>query len=214
MSVALKKNSFTTDFSSWLKTTRSELQNKKGIDVPCGSCTACCTSSYFIHIAPEEEQTLASIPQELLFPAPGLPNGNMVMGFDEKGHCPMLKDNTCSIYENRPLTCRTYDCRVFAACNLSAGGKEKQLINEKASQWQFSFSKQADKQLLDAVKMAAFFLLEHSKKFPARFVPGNNTQLAILAIKVHKVFLQGTGKMDDIVTSVIKAANDFKTGTI
>ena len=36
------------------------------------------------------------------------------MGYDERGHCPMLVDGDCSIYEHRPRTCRTYDCRVFA----------------------------------------------------------------------------------------------------
>ena len=30
----------------------------------------------------------------------------------------MLIDNQCSIYEHRPRTCRTYDCRVFAAAGL------------------------------------------------------------------------------------------------
>ena len=30
------------------------------------------------------------------------------MGYDERGHCPMLVDGDCSIYDHRPRTCRMY----------------------------------------------------------------------------------------------------------
>ena len=86
-----------------------------GSEVPCDGCTACCTSSQFVHIGPDETDTLARIPRRLLFPAPRLPAGHVLMGYDENGHCPMLVDGACSIYEHRPRTCRTYDCRVFPA---------------------------------------------------------------------------------------------------
>ena len=82
--------------------------------VPCGECTACCTSSQFVHIEPDETDALAHVPAALRFPAPGLPKGHLVLPYDERGHCPMLVDGACSIYEHRPRTCRTYDCRVFA----------------------------------------------------------------------------------------------------
>ncbi|HET7720760.1 MAG TPA: YkgJ family cysteine cluster protein, partial [Acidimicrobiales bacterium] len=94
-------------FSTWLV--------RIGVDVPCGTCTACCTSSQFVHIGPDERDTLSRIPKALLFPAPGQPKGHVVMGYDERGHCPMFVDGACSIYEHRPRTCRTYDCRVFPA---------------------------------------------------------------------------------------------------
>ena len=86
---------------------------------PCGGCTACCTSSQFVHIEPDETRTLSRIPAALLFPAPGLPRGHRLMGYDENGHCPMLVDATCSIYADRPRTCRTYDCRIFPAADIA-----------------------------------------------------------------------------------------------
>ena len=92
-----------------------------GSDVPCGTCTACCTSSQFVHIEPDERDALAHIPAELLFPAPGRPRGHVLLGYDERGHCPMLVDGACSIYAHRPRTCRTYDCRVFAAAGVDPG---------------------------------------------------------------------------------------------
>ena len=60
--------------------------------MPCGTCTACCTSSQFVHIGPDEVDTLAHIPAELLFPAPRMPKGHVLLGYDERGHCPMLID--------------------------------------------------------------------------------------------------------------------------
>src|SRR5487761_2058332 len=105
-------------FSLWLDTFLGALRSGETSDVPCGSCTACCTSSQFVHISPDEVETLASIPTELLFPAPRLPRGHVLMGYDEHGHCPMLVAGKCSIYEQRPRTCRSYDCRVFAASVL------------------------------------------------------------------------------------------------
>src|SRR4051812_18756771 len=102
------------EFSSWLRHTRRALHLKTvGADVPCGECTGCCRSSLFIHIKPEETRARARIPKALQFPAPGLPKGNVLMGYNKKGECPMLVDGKCSIYEDRPQTCRDYDCRIF-----------------------------------------------------------------------------------------------------
>jgi hypothetical protein len=106
------------EFSAWLHGMQRALRSERGSEVPCGGCTACCTSSPFVHIGPDEVETLARIPSELLFPAPRMPVGHVLLGYDDHGRCPMLTDDRCSIYENRPRTCRTYDCRVFPATGL------------------------------------------------------------------------------------------------
>src|SRR5688572_7337692 len=102
-------------FSTWGDVTIRSHATGDGVDVPCGGCTACCRSSYFVHIEPDETATLRRIPKALLFPAPGQPRGHVVLGYDERGQCPMLVDDRCSIYEDRPRTCRQFDCRVFVA---------------------------------------------------------------------------------------------------
>ena len=56
------------DFSSWMIAIQAA-SAEHGSDVPCGGCTACCTSSQFVHVDPDESDTLAHIPAELLFPA-------------------------------------------------------------------------------------------------------------------------------------------------
>jgi hypothetical protein len=142
------------DFSSWLSNMQSALRGERAADVPCGECTACCTSSQFVHIAPDETETLAHIPPELLFPAPRMPPGHVVLGYDERGHCPMLVDNRCSIYEHRPRTCRTYDCRIFPAAGIAVDG-DKPLIARQVARWRFSFRSDADRTGYKAVQAAA-----------------------------------------------------------
>ncbi|HUQ38869.1 MAG TPA: YkgJ family cysteine cluster protein [Acidimicrobiales bacterium] len=141
-------------FSDWLTAMRAVLADGGSSDVPCDGCTACCTSSQFVHIDPDETDTLAAIPEALLFPAPGLPVGHLVLGYDERGHCPMLADGACSIYDHRPRTCRTYDCRVFAAAGIDAD-PARPLILERARRWRFDYPTLPDREEHDAVLAAA-----------------------------------------------------------
>jgi hypothetical protein len=163
--------------------------------VPCDGCTACCTSSQFVHIAPDETDTLSHIPTNLLFPAPGLPGGHVLLGYDERGHCPMLVDNKCSIYQHRPRTCRTYDCRVFPATGIDvaredAADDSKALIGRRARRWRFSFPNPVDSTQHDAVRAAARYLDEHRGVLTDVGVPVDRTQLAVLAVEIHDAFLE------------------------
>jgi Fe-S-cluster containining protein len=195
-----------------------------GADVPCGDCIACCTSSYFIHIGSGESRALGRIPKELLFPAPGLPKGNVLMGYDEQGRCPMLVDGKCSIYEDRPQTCRDYDCRVFTAAGIKAGESDKELIDRRVSQWRFSYPGAGDRREHAAVKAAAKFLREHADSLPDELVPHTPSQLAILAIKVYDAFegqapadregqASGSGRVPadrEIVAAVVEKVKQFE----
>jgi len=199
------------DFKTWQKQTRTAIQNNQATNVPCGSCSACCTSSYFIHIRPDEKKTLDRIPKELLFPAKGLPKGHLVLGFDANGHCPMLKDNKCTIYQDRPLTCRRYDCRVFTASGLPAGDEKKALINQQVESWKFKFSGDDARELYSAIRKTTKFLVENKKKFPKDFIPSNTSQLAILAIKVYPIFEKenGPGNDSQIIKDIIIAVKSW-----
>ena len=152
------------EFSSWLGEFRGALRGEHDADVPCGSCTACCTSSQFVHIGPEEVDTLAHVPRELLFAAPGLPKGHFVLGYDERGHCPMFEGGGCSIYSHRPKACRAYDCRVFAATAIDPG---KPLIARQVRRWQFAAPTAPSRQALDELKVSAARLRrEHPAALP------------------------------------------------
>jgi Fe-S-cluster containining protein len=176
------------DFSSWMSEIQGAIRGERGSDVPCAGCTACCTSRQFIHIAPDETDTLSHIPADLLFPAPRRPGGHFLLGYDERGHCPMLINNKCSIYEHRPRTCRTYDCRIFPAARLEVDD-DKILIARQARRWRFSFPTSTDRTEQQAVEAAAAFLDQHRDFLRDAAVPADVTRLAVLAIEIHGLFL-------------------------
>jgi hypothetical protein len=175
------------DFSPWVRAMAAAIGGGLASDVPCDGCTACCTSSQFVHIAPDETDTLAHIPAELLFPAPRRPRGHVLLGYDERGHCPMLVEGRCSIYEHRPRTCRTYDCRVFAAAGVDPG--DKPLVAARARRWRFSHPTGDDDDRHGAVRAAAAYLRAHPDLVPG--AGANPTALAVRAVEVHDVFLGG-----------------------
>jgi hypothetical protein len=178
------------DFGTWVVEMQDAIRGARESSVPCGGCTACCTSSQFVHIAPAEKDTLAHIPAELLFPAPFMPEGHVLLGYDERGHCPMLVDNGCSIYEHRPQTCRTYDCRVFAAAGVEPDPAEgKELIAQRTRRWVFDFPTAGDRVRRGAVVAAATFLAGHPEVFGADGPPGS-TGRAVLATQLHDLFVQ------------------------
>lgn len=171
------------DFGDWLTGIGGALRGERSSDVPCGACTACCTASQFIHVAPDETETLARIPRALLFPAPGAPKGHVLMGYDERGHCPMLVENACSIYDHRPRACRTYDCRVFPASGVFPDEPEKAHVAARAKRWRFSYAAESDRVPHEAIRAAATFLREHPEVFPPGSAPNRGTQLAVAAVQ-------------------------------
>ena len=189
------------DFSTWLR----GLEGPGGGKVPCAGCTACCTSSQFVHIGPDESETLSRIPGELLFPAPGRPRGHVVLGYDERGHCPMFRDGGCSIYEHRPRTCRAYDCRVFPAAGVEAD-RDKPLIAHRAQRWEFGFPEAEDVGRHAAVRAAVAFLRDNADRLPAGAVPRAPTQLAFLAVRVHDAFLDDASPTLAVVERAVLAA--------
>jgi hypothetical protein len=179
-------------FSTWLRSIRKALRENRGMKVPCGDCNACCRSSHFIHIKAEETRTLRQIPEGLLFPAPLRPYGHMVMGYDKQGRCPMLVRNKCSVYRNRPETCRSFDCRILAASGLAAESNVNNPIFQQARRWIFRCPTKDDRHLLSTVQDAARFLTSHPECIQNNRVPIDEIQLSVLAIQVHDVFIKNT----------------------
>jgi uncharacterized protein len=170
-------------FAAWLADTRAAIRGERGADVPCGGCTACCTASQFVHIGPDETDTLAHIPARLLFPAPLMPDGHVLMGHDERGHCPMLREGRCTIYAHRPRTCRTYDCRVFAASGITP---DDALIAARAARWRFDECTPEDARLHESVRRTAVAIRERPQSLPDGVrPPATATQLAVLAVELH-----------------------------
>ena len=170
------------EFSAWLRGMTAALRGDGESDVPCGTCSACCRSAQFVHIEPDETATLARVPRSLLFPAPHLPRGHLVMGYDENGCCPMLGPAGCTIYADRPRACRVYDCRIFAAAGIEPA--DKPLVAERVAQWRWESPSPEQ----DAVRAAATYLRSH----PDLVAPdAPSAAQALAALHVYDLFLDG-----------------------
>jgi Fe-S-cluster containining protein len=178
------------DFASWLIEVIEAIDGDGTTDVPCGTCVACCSSSQFVHIGPDERDALAHIPKSLLFPAPRMPRGHVLMGYDEHGRCPMLRAEGCSIYEHRPRTCRTYDCRVFPAAGVLPDEADKGLIATQAARWKFEFDGSETEVAAAAVRAATMFLRDHGTEL-GEAAPHTTTQLAVASVRAHDLFIGG-----------------------
>jgi Fe-S-cluster containining protein len=164
-------------FGAWTRELAAAIRGAGEADVACGTCTACCRSGQFILIGPEESHALAHIPTAVLFPAPRMSKGHVLMGYDEHGRCPMLGEAGCTIYEHRPRTCRTYDCRVFPAAGVFPDEPEKADIATRSRRWEFSYADPSDRQLHAEVQAEAARLALSTPSAPA-------THVAVEAIRV------------------------------
>jgi hypothetical protein len=178
------------DFAVWLRATRAALEEKRAADPPCGGCNACCRTSHYIHVRPEDGRALRKLPRAFLFPAPDLPPGNLVLGYDEAGRCPMLVEGRCTIYDVRPRACRTYDCRIYAAAGIPADRPE---IDVQARRWVFAYPTTQDREGLDAVRSAVRFIRGHPECLPSDAARGQPLRVAVLAIAVSERFLPRRG---------------------
>ena len=199
-------------FSSWLREMRAALAGTSGMNVACGSCRGCCTSSYFIKVRAHEHAALEGIGPDKLRPVPGATNGAQLMGFHENGHCFMFSKGNCTIYAHRPETCRTYDCRVFTAASMTAG-EGKTEINERVASWRFDYPSARDREEHRAVTAAANFLRQHIVRFPSGHVPSRPSDIAVLAVKSYQVFLDPPSSDAEISAAIIKATQDFDRQT-
>jgi len=188
-------------FSAWLAAMTAALAGAGDAGVPCGGCTACCRSAQFVPVGADETDTIAHVPTALLFPAPRRP-GHFVLGYDERGHCPMLVDDRCSIYEHRPRACRTYDCRVFPASGVEADAAAQPDLARRVSRWRFTYDGPDDHRRHDAVRAAAAFLRRHADALPEGAVPRKPPQLAVLAVELHEQFLSAGAVVEPDLSAV------------
>ncbi len=157
-------------------------------DVPCGECVGCCVSSYPIPLRPADQVALDQLPPEYLL-RPATPGVNALMGFRADGSCPMLKSEGCSVYADRPGTCRDYDCRIYAAAGLLPDG-DRPVIQKRVQAWQFEYADEQAEVQAQALRAAAAFIRKHSDRFPAGMRAASATAAAVLAVKAWPVFLE------------------------
>lgn len=191
------------DFDAWLRGMIASLRGDEGTEVPCGSCVGCCISSYHIPLRPEDRAARVRIPA---------PAGHAMMGYGPDGHCPMFDGSGCTIYPHRPQTCRDYDCRIFAAAGLVAGGAEKRVINERVDAWRFSYADEGARRRHVAIRATAAFIRDRWQAFPGLCAPTAPTGIAVLALKSHRVFLDPAHEEladEERARAILRASRDF-----
>jgi hypothetical protein len=203
-------------FSHWLRSMRAVLRDEQDADVPCGDCVGCCVSSYPIPLRPTDRIAQQEVPEQFLLQVAGLAPGHLMMGFREDGSCPFLLDRACTIYTDRPRTCRDYDCRIYAAAGLRPVG-DRPIIRNRVGAWRFTYPTQQDQQEAVAVRRAADFITLHQQLFPAAMRAGSPTAAAVLAIKTYRLFLPvppavSSGESGDeaLVGQIAAAAREFE----
>jgi Fe-S-cluster containining protein len=202
-------------FSAWLRQMRRSLLGNEGMDVPCGDCVGCCVSGYSLQLRPEDHRAAARIPATYVVSATGFAKGHLTVRPLSNGLCPMLEEGRCSIYTDRPQTCLDYDCRIFAAAGIDAGGEDKAVINKRVRAWRFSYPSQLDQQEHAAVRAAAAFIRDRHDSFEVR-VPAGPMGIAVFAIKAYPVFLDphvASKSAADVARAIIDAVRSFDTGT-
>lgn len=119
----------------------------------------------------------------------------------------MLVDGRCSIYEHRPRTCRTYDCRVLCAAGFEHDEDVPVEIGNRASRWRFEHATAQARAQHDAVEAAATFLAEHPDALPPNCGRPSLTRLAALAIEVSELFLDGSEPHASAVRAALAAVS-------
>lgn len=129
--------------STWLRKFYRGL-DAGSVDVPCGDCTVCCRSFEFIVLADSEKDK---------YNHHLLDDGRPVLDMTEEGHCGYLTETGCSVYEDRPLNCRQFDCRSLAHCGLFPEDYPELSIIVK--NWEVELKTEEDKVLSMALRMAS-----------------------------------------------------------
>ena len=196
------------NFSEWLRDMRAALASRGGMNVACGDCRGCCVSSYYVKVRANETAALARIgAANLEAGPPGDPEARL-MGYQANGHCLMLRDGNCSIYSDRPETCRSYDCRVFTAAGMNAG-PDKPVINQRVARWRFDYPGESDLAEHRAVTAAANYLRQHPVRFPGGHVPSRPSEVAVLAVKAYTVFLDPPASDAGISAAITQTVREF-----
>ena len=96
--------------------------------VPCAGCSACC---YYAGIPVDRKRDRSRLPHLL---TERNHDGELVLQRRADGACAHLGQRGCMIYEHRPLACRSFDCRAFAAI----GSVEYCDPNHRIPDWEFA----------------------------------------------------------------------------
>jgi Fe-S-cluster containining protein len=78
-------------------------------DVPCKGCIECCRSGQGLFLHPDQGDDVDSYRTRTVTDTNG--KSVFVLETTSQGACVYLGERGCTIYDRRPLLCRSFDCR-------------------------------------------------------------------------------------------------------
>jgi Fe-S-cluster containining protein len=124
----------------------------KDVRVPCGTCNACCRSSYLLVEVTESER--ADFPEAVPVPDDKVSSCSSPWMLPKKadGSCVHLKEGKCSVYAKRPQSCRSYDCRFDLLTGIVP---DDPVMIEALGQWDnFAMKTREDRVTYTAIRLA------------------------------------------------------------
>jgi hypothetical protein len=109
---------------------------RETVPVPCNGCVSCCRSGMLVTLTPAEAQRL---------PTQVGPDGKLKLAHRGRD-CAMFdaQNNRCSIYEDRPEVCKTYDCRQLWMGGLRNTHRGREM-NERLDSWRTEVHSDTDR---------------------------------------------------------------------
>jgi uncharacterized protein len=141
----------------WARGYVDALLHDGDVDVPCGTCAACCESGYLIPIHPDETDVRAHVPDDRLRRSADPDDDTVYIAHGDDGRCAMHVGG-CTIYAHRPRACRAFDCRVLAATGIAIDDSVG--VARQAARWRFALQTDDDHERQRAVLAAVAALAE------------------------------------------------------
>lgn len=137
------------DWREMLNNNMKDPHTLTGMTVPCGTCTACCSTDMPVGLTKEEAQRL---PHELMphFIGTEIENGEPMRYVlaHTNGHCSQYdpENKVCTIYATRPKSCRDFDCRAtwLSGMRVHSDAKGGDEFNRALDDWRTEFHSDAD----------------------------------------------------------------------
>lgn len=162
------------EFLTWLcKAGEVISRNVKGesFSINCKGCTICCERHLNV-IVSKEEVNENHKEWDVEFYEVDQTRGLLRIRKNDKGVCVHLLDGRCQIYDNRPRTCRIFDCRQRLIANVFDKHTRDMVIQWDANEW----LKPENRIYIEAVRQAA---RQYTQSCPDTGV-AETTQYAIL----------------------------------
>jgi len=96
--------------------------------------------------------------------------------------------------------------------NAQASTFQSAVINERIAGWRFDYPGPRDHEEHRAVTEAANYLRQHPVRFPEGRVPSRPSEIAVLAVKSYRVFLDRPKTDAETSAAIVAACRDFDRG--